>query len=110
MVFVKYHEEKVKVNGLKITKRDIERLKKRLKKLGWTNLKWCSANRLHHLTERSILIGCPPNYSGNVSDYFEDVVRISEVHEKPLQDSEIIKIRDYLKGPIFESPRGISWN
>ena len=99
MVFVKWNKEKVEVTKDKIKRiKNLSLLEKRLKKLGWTNLRWCPGGDDNRV--RRELYGCPPNYDGPMEGYEECAIKTLAVPGDPIQDSEKILVRDVLHRAI----------
>ena len=114
MVFIKYHKQKLKTKGkgtLKtIRSSELRKLEKMLTDLGWTDLRWCPCDP-RDKEHRYVLIGGPPNYDGEYSDYTEEAIYILPEPNRPDADADSgeVLVRDYLDGPVFQGPEGIAF-
>jgi len=102
MVFVYYHQEDIEIKD----GRNKNVLEKRLIDLGWSKLRWCPG------TEQGIewvLIGRPPNYKGEISDYWEKAIKTLISPKDSENNSCKIMVRDFLIGPVFDSKEGVGW-
>ncbi len=109
MVFIYYHKQKVKTGhelGRPIKKAEVQRLEQKLLNIGWKNLRWYPSPSKDR---RWVLAGKPPNYRGPYGDYYEDAIITIATPGKPWENSGEILVRDYLKGPVFESQEGVGW-
>ncbi len=88
------------INFHKEPRKNLKNLEKRLKKIGWKNLRWVSNDHVGgNPNVRLVLYGLPPNYNGVYSDYIEGVVHTLINPKNKLEDLDEIEVRDNLSGP-----------
>jgi len=105
MPIIHYHKEKVELFRGRVKSSELIKLEKNLIDLGWSNLIWSPCPPENK--EGDSLAGLPPNYHGDMGNYYyEDVAYTLKSLEKPYLELDEICVRNYLNGPIFESPKG----
>ena len=99
MVLVRYHEKYVGFGRQRHN--NLRKLESRLRKLGWTNLRWVPENPLKDSNYVWHLAGCPPGYNGFYEDYCETAVRTLTNSEKPWKNLDKILVRKVLDKPLY---------